>query len=344
LVNDVGSCIITIQASDERCDLFELDGIVQVFRCVPGLNIQWYEDFIGLYRTPDYKVSENGEQLMSFISVSLNDLLARTIINYKEGTIKAYKNTAEETCMKEYVEENCGASATVANERESEGVLPDFVVEADAATGANWEGDRAFQNLLDVLKEIANKSLMDFDVVWDELTETFTFVTHEGQLGADRTTVGLNPATGKNAAGNSPVVFSLENGTLRDISYVYNRVDESNVISVLGDGDGSTREIQMRTAATSTDSPWNRRESSRPQGGFLSEMQNAGDIALEELSAKEVISFTPLLQASQMYGKDFSFGDKVSVYIRGVLYHRKITGVTNDVTGDGVIKLAFADY
>jgi hypothetical protein len=45
-----------------------------------------------------------------------------------------------------------------------------------------------------------------------------------------------------------------------------------------------------------------------------------------------------------MYGKDFFLGDKVSVLIRGVLKHRRITGITNDITGDGVIKLAFSDY
>lgn len=341
-VNDVDTYSLTLQSDDPRVELFRLDGIVQIFRAVPGLGVGWHQEFIGLHRSIGHEVTDNGERLFSSSGVGLNDLLARTIVNFKSGTIRAYKKIAGETAIKEYVAENCGALATVANGREVEGVLPNFDVEASSGYGSIWEGDRAFENLLDVLKEIATASGIDYGVFWSELTNRFTFRTFPDQIGSDRTVVGLDPITGLNGAGLTPIIFSLENGTLANFEYEYNRINEANVVSVLGDGDGATRIVQVRSAASTADSPWNRREISRPENGFLSQMQAAGDAILQEQMAQEVISFTPLQQQAQAYGKHYFWGDKVSVYFRGRIHNRRITNVSNNVTSSGTIKLEFS--
>jgi hypothetical protein len=339
-INDIGTHSLKLNALDPRVNLFELDGILQVFRSVPGISLGWYQDYIGFHRGFKYDVSEQGEQTVECYGVSLNDLLSRTIINYPAGTIRSYKNIAAETAMKEYVEENCGPSATIANGREIDGVLPDFSVEADTAAGATWEGDRAFENLMDTLKSIAEYSDIDFAVNWDDVALTFSFQTYVDQLGLDRTNIGLDPGTGLNAAGNAPVVFSLGLGNIKSLSYEYNRVAESNVVSVLGDGDGATRTIKVRTKATKNDSPWNRREVSRPQGGFDNEMEVAGDEALGELSGKEIVGFAPLLQASTMYGKHFFLGDRITTNIRGVDYNKRIISSTDNILD---LQIEFSD-
>ena len=345
-VNAVGSFSLQIAYDDPRVDLFVLDGMVEIYRSVPGIGLTWYKEFTGLFRDPKFNVTQDGKKVFTASGVGLNDFLFRTIINYPEGTIKSYKNIAAETAMKEYANENCGPIALVTPpyERVYDGVLPDFIVDTDTALGPVWEGDRAFENLLDVLVDIATTSLIDFNVVWDDFLKKFVFYTYVGQQGLDRTSVGVDATTGLNASGNVPVVFSLLRGNVKSISYEYNRTSEANVISVLGDGDGATRTIvSLDRPATVASSPWNRREASRSQGGFISQMEFAGEAALNEMQAREIIEFEPMLQPMLMYGRDYMLGDRVSVIFRNVTRHKRIVSVSNSMSSGEAISLTFAD-
>jgi hypothetical protein len=342
-VNDVGSASLNMLATDDRVDLFELDGLFEIYRSVKGIGIDWYQEFIGLFRGFKYTTSENGERFFTAIFLDLYDLLARTIINYVSATIKSYKYIEAETAMKEYVEENCGASATVGNGREIDGILPNFLVDTDLGLGASWEGDRSMLNVLDILKDISEFSGIDFGVDWDPLSENFIFKTYIDQYGEDRTIVGLNAVTGKNSAGNVPIVFSVEKANVKNLIHEYDRSAESNVVSVLGDGDGATRHIEVRSAPTTADSPWNRREVSRPKNGFTSEMQNYGDEQLNALSSKEKVDFNPLQQESCMYGRDYFLGDRVTVKSRSVILNKKIVEISNNVSDIENISVKFAD-
>lgn len=346
-LNGVDTYSFTINSTDPRCELFQLDGMLRIDRKIPGANVAWYQEFIGLHRSDEYRISERGELQYTSVGAGLNDFLARTIINYKEGTIKAEKSAVGETVIKEYVLENCGEEALVEQpyERQVYGVLPDFVVEPSFGSGILWEGSRAFENLLDTIRDIAKLSNLDYAVNFEENLQKFVFRVYPEQFGADRTTIGLDRNTGLNSAGNAPVIFSIESGTLQNIEYVYDRTAESNAVSVLGDGDGATREIQVVSASTVSDSPWNRREVARPQGGFISQMQAAGYEVLNELSAKEMLTYQPLQQPSQLYGKHYFMGDRVTVYFRGNTYHKRITGISNNVSegkGDQIL-LTFSD-
>ena len=330
-VNGLCSYEMSIPSSDPRCDLFELDGLFEIYRSIPGLNIPWYREFVGLHRFVTEKVEPSGNSVFVSRGVGLNDFLARTIINYPEATTRSYKESKAETAMKEYVIENCGKLATLDWNREYDGVLKDFDVEVDEGNGMDWEGDRAFDNLLEVLKDIARVSQIDFNVEFDDSEERFVFRTFVGQYGKDRTTVGLSSSTGLNGAGNAPVTFSLSLGNMSSVNRELDRLSESNVVSVLGEGDGATREVQVRSTSAVNDSPWNRREVSRPKSGFESEMQMYGDEVLEELSAKDIVNFTPLMQPFCLYGVHFFLGDKVTVEFRSKTFHRRLFSVSNTV-------------
>lgn len=345
-VNGVDSYTLSINGADPRCDLFELDGMITVYRQIPGISTEWYEEFVGLHRFPKYSISDNGVNTFTSVGVGLNDFLARTIINYKEGTIKAEKINYGEIVIKEYVLENCGWQARTEQpyERQSYGVLRDFVVETSGANGVLWEGSRAFENLLETIRDIARLSDLDYAVVFDNSLQKFVFRVYPNQLGTDRTTVGLSNVTGLNTAGNAPVIFSLGLGNVQNIEYAYDRSNESNVVSVLGDGAGATREIQVVTRSSTSDSPWNRREVARPQGGFISQMQYAGNELLAELSAKELVNFVPLQQESQLYGIHYFLGDKVTVSFKGTDYHKRITGVSNKISDKESITITFSDF
>ena len=343
VVNGVGSYSFSIRADDNRVDLFDLDGLIEIYRSVPGMGISWYREFQAFHRLDNIDFQENGNQIYLSSGPTLLDFLARTSINYSAATIKSYKLDASETVMKEYVEENCGASATVANGREFDGVLRDFEVEADTGYGIEWEGDRSYENLLDIIKDIGKKSDLDFDVTWDLSSEKFIFQTFLEQRGLDRTSIGLDANTGKNAAGNYPTVFSMGRGNIKSMRWTSDRMSESNVISVLGEGDGATRIVVCRSKPTTNDSPWNRREISRPKTGYISEMETFGDESLEELESKQIISFAPLFQERCMYGLHYGIGDRISVVFKEVIQHKRIIEVSNSVGKAENISLKFSD-
>lgn len=342
--NGVGSFTFTIQATDTRVSLFSLDNIVQIFRKVPGFIDEWRCDFVGLFRTPSWDVAGDGKYLFKATGVCLNDFLARTIINYPEGTIKSEKANKSESVMKEYVEENCGASATIANERISDGVLPNFTVETDGSGGLDWEGTKSGQNLLDVLVEIAKFSTMDFSVTLDDdISPTgFVFRTYTNQLGRDMSVDTLDPISGKNDDGNVPTIFSLYNMTFKSGSYTHQRSQESNVVTILGPGEGSTRTIVSRSSSAKSDSIYNRRETSRSGSGYISDLETLGDSVLKELQAKKSVTITPLISPSCLYGLQYKLGDKVTAKIPDQV-SEKITSVTVNMTNPEQVSITLSE-
>lgn len=347
-VNDVGSYEFEMNGWDDRVTYFELDGQLEVYRSDLANNLDWYLDFEGLHRAPIRKTDEDGDRVFSSIGVGYNDFIARRVIGYKSGTVRAVKNIASETAMKEYVLENCGGNATVALGRLHDGVIPGFYVEGSLGRGAIWSGDRAFENLLDVLIEIAEFSGIDFAVVGIGTAE-WQFRSYADQLGTDRTTITLNPITGLNASGVPPTIFSIDSGTVRSIAYSFDRLKELNCCYVLGQGDGSTRKVIVRDVPTTiAASPYNLREASRPasKNEFEYQLKAFGDEFLEDSKAVEAITFNHLQQSSVIYGRDFFLGDKVTVHYQEEDFHKRIVGTSVSIK-QGVeaetISLDFAD-
>lgn len=349
-LNGVGSFTVTFDdLSNERKNRFIVDGQVEIYRSVPGMGVGWYPEFAGFHRKEEETITKDKKQIFQSIGVGYNSLLERTNIAFKEGTIRADKFAVAETVMKEYVEENCGptASTETAVGRIIDGVLPYFSVQADAGLGPLWSGSRAFENLLDTLQAISNYAKVDFDVMRSG-SPWFFFRTYTLLKGSDRTTVGLDSSTGLNAAGNPPVTLSVDLGNLQQSTYENDRLEEANVCIVLGDGERSTREVLARSTPATTDSPWNRMEVARPsQPAYipgLSEeaaaelktysMQQTGDEVLEELQAKQDFTFTPLQQPSTLYGLHYFMGDRVTVQFRGITVHKRIIGVQIRVQKD----------
>jgi hypothetical protein len=285
--------------------------------------------------------------------VGLNDLLQRTKIAYKGGTVRAEKNAVAETAMKEYVEENCGPSATVVNGREIDGVLPGFTIEVTSGLGAVWTGSREFESLLDTLRLIGLYANMDFAVISNDNPATgepgFLFKVYADHMGLDRTTIGLDHTTGMNGAGNAPVIFSVENANVQSLSYTISHIPEANVAIVLGKGNKSTQAvIAVEDAVARANSPWNRCEMviSASNQDYQYQLVAAGMEALINNQAKEQFSFEPFQQPNCLYGKDFNLGDYVTAQVKGntIVRHKRIMAVRINVTAkQETINIEFAD-
>lgn len=341
-LNGVGTYSFTIDGNDPRRSLFGTDCLFEVYRGIPGCEVDWYKDFEGFHRKPTRTLSNAGERVFTSEGVSYEDLLARTVINFKAGTIYADKAIETQTAMLQFVEENCGPTATIANGRITNGVLPNFSVATGIGYGPLWEGSRAFENLLDILVELGEFGGIDFAVI-SPSPSYFQFVTYPDHSGEDRSIVGLDSSTGLNAAGNPPVILSAEMGTVQDAEYALDHLKEGNVAIVLGPGEGTLRDVYPSSDAVAiADSPWNRCEVARPSGNqeFESQFYALGQDILHELSTKETFAFTPLQQPSCLYGVQYNLGTLLTVRFDEFTQNRRVTRVTVNVSA-GTHTLAF---
>jgi hypothetical protein len=334
ILGDIDHCELVMHPSDDRVSLFLPDYFLKIYRSVPACDLDWYLDFQGFVRDIYSVEEENGDRYKIIESFGLNDLLARRRIGYKAGTIRADKSCPAETAMKEYVLENCGhmASTSTVVGRLYNGVFPGFSVEASNGAGPNWEGSRPFEDLLDVLKDISRFSDIDFSVEGMGNAQ-FIFRTYEGQYGENRTQFGLDPNTGLNAFGNSPVVFSVDFGNMQSAEHMQVRSGEKNIVYIIGQDSGSLQEVTAVADTVSMEmSPWNTCEISRPGQGQEYEYQreDLGREVLEEMRAKDNIEFIPLQLASCLYGKHYKHGDKVTAYFDEIDRDVKLIEVESD--------------
>jgi hypothetical protein len=312
--------------------LFTLDAQIEVWRCDAAASpaIPWYKEFEGLHRDEQRETKDNGDSLYISKGKGYNDLLNRRIILYSSSSSYTDKSAAGETAMKEYVNENAGPSATLANNRLLEsGVTVGLSIEADAAAGAVWSGAEAFKYVLSTLQKISKAVSLDFGIVGIGAA-LYEFRVKTSPWGSDRTNVGLVHATGLNGAGNAPVVFALEFGNMINPVYSLSRSSEVTAVISEGQGLGGNRLLTLRTnAGAIAESPWNLRESSRGASDeYTTAQQNSGgDAYLEDNQAKEVFTFDVMQIPSCLYGREYFFGDLVTARYKTIERQKKIIGV-----------------
>ena len=340
-VNDIDTLkIVFYDDLDSRFSYFLTDYIIIGIRSVPGL-INKYNEFVGLIRSVDYSLNSDGTRIIEVTAFGLNQILARRIIAYDAGTIRAEKNAFAETAMKEYVAENCGPNAGLGGVvgRLADGNIPGFYVEEDNGEGITWSGSREYDNLLDVLQDIAEFAHMDFNVEYLG-SANFVFRTYSDYgYGINRTDEGV-AGSGDNISniyGNVPLIFSAELGNVSKISRGFDRTSEANVVIVLGQGDISTRKsVTVEDTNTTDDSPFNRMEISRSGSSneYEYQLEAFGWEELEKNHYNEGFQFTPMRQETCMYGLHFCLGDRVVVVDRDVKAYVRINSVNISVSGN----------
>lgn len=335
VVNGQGFFTLILNENDPKRNLFELDGVIEIKRKISGV-IDWYTEFTAHIENFQTDIFQNGNQQFTCVGSSLNGLLSRRIVAYFEGTSEAAKNAVAETVMKEYVTENVGNLATTGNSRLADGDIATFLVEIDSATGITWQGDRSGKNLLEILQEISNFAEIDFQVETNGTVGNYIFRTFEDQLGADRTTVGLDTTTGKNAAGNSPHIFAPGRGNVQRSLVAQRHRKEKNRIFMYGQGTLSTRDIVTRSNTTAiAESPIGLRETMRGGGSqsATAQLNAKGDAWLEQLKTLEKFEFVPTDIPSSLYGVHYFVGDKITVKVADIEADKKIVSVTISLAG-----------
>lgn len=328
-VNGMDSHTLAIDGNLEIVNSFVTDAQIEVWRRDIAQGIDWYKDYEGFHRTGVDQITDAPLAMFTSYGRGYDDLINRRIIAYPAGSSQAAKSGPGETVIKEFVAENAGPGATSPPRLLASGVTSGLTVQADGGAGASWTGERAYNNLLQVVQDVAVATSVDFKVVGTG-PGTFEFRAKAKPWGADRSTAGLVPTTGLNGAGNPPIVFSLGFGNMGLPVFSNNRTEEVNAVYALGQGIETARNIRLREdLAAIAASPWNRHEISRNAN---TEDNNAGldavgDAALVEFAARQSFTFQVLQTPAYQYGREYFVGDLVTARYKAVERRYQITGV-----------------
>ena len=310
VVNDRGVWSLTLEHDALDDALVKQDQMIHIWRALPGARLRL--DFVGFLRHWFYT-----EHTLTLAGYCLNDLLRRRVIPAVQTEV--VKTDYADDLMKELVYDNLGAGAGAGRDLSAYG----FTVEADASIGPTVVAPVARYDVLSSLQELADIARGEGAEVFFgiEFTEpsVYTFCTDTDQPGIDRTWGnGMVP----------PVVLRQEEGTLEEPLYEHDHSDEGNFAYALGPAEGDFRPIQTAENTTlSRASNWARCEV----------MENAPDAvttaALSDAASRALIDHRPRIRLSGRvaetenlrYGRDWNFGDKVTVAFR-------------DIFADGIIR------
>lgn len=300
------------------------DAIIRVRRSIPDAGIDWYDDGYYLIRDVAFERDQSGNLTFRARGVGPLDLVARRVVAYDAGTTQVEKRGASATVIGEYVEENVGPSATLANGRLGAGVTSGFSVTTAAGTFTTWEGGRHMQNVLAVIQGI---SVQTADVEFEVNTTVgggsvaWEFATVD-RIGTDR---------------SATVIFSEPMGNLGAPRYSNAKTQAKNRAYVLGPGEKSDRIVIATNDLTlQVGSPWALAEMTREatQESTGASLSNVGATALEGAQPFLEFAFTPIETLATRYGRDYFLGDTVTAIAQdGTTLALRVIGVTIGVQG-----------
>ncbi|KRT76727.1 MAG: hypothetical protein XU14_C0033G0025 [Armatimonadetes bacterium CSP1-3] len=325
VVNSVGWWGIELPG-DFDDSLLKIDGIVEFWRKPQGgaLALQ----ISGTLRVITESTDAQGVDKILIEGPDVNELLERRIVAYAAASSQADKTDQADDMLKAIARENLGSSATAARNLTALG----FTVHPDLAAGPSVTRGFAWREVSRVYREIVDASAgLGTDLYWEIVPvspTSFELRTYTGQPGVDRSY----------GSGSNPVLFGLLWGNLADPKLTRDYSQEITTIYAGGQGEEASRLIVEVSDATRLNrSPWNRREA-------FADARNERDtdgvtaIANARLNdGKPRLRFSgKLLDTPQaVYGKDWNFGDRVTVEYRGRQLDGLVNAVTVKVDGEG---------
>lgn len=258
---------------------------------------------------------------VEIVAPDYNEILARRIVAYADGSAQADKTDEADDFMKEIVRDNMGADCVdTARDLTTWGLS----VVADEALGPSVEKKFSRRVVLDAIRELAETATTNGTPVYFELapltSTTCEFRTWINQPGVDRT---------------ADVLVGLEYGNLKDPSYEYDAMDELTYIYAGGQGEGAGRNIQAASdTARIGASAINRREgwADASVADTDAGVQTEADAALEAGKPRRFLGGTLVETPGCLYGRDWYFGDRVTAVYGGQQYACLVKAVTVRIT------------
>lgn len=323
-VNYASTMTLSMYELRDAVQYFTLDAIIEVRRRVTEADLDWYTEYVGFHRTPQRQLTPGSQRIFTSYSRGLLDLINRRTVRYYADTDGSAKGPAPaDDVIKDYVRENAGSLATIANHRVTDGRTQGLSVATNRSLAPNYEGAHAWDNLLTVIRDIGEPNHVDFDVAWLGGTQS-EFRTHYPFLGTDR----------RYGIGAEQVVFSPGLGNMINPSYTQSRTDEISSVLVLGPGEGPLRDTTLRTSAYMAASPWNLIEQNQDASGEdrTNALNAIGDGVLHDKRPAVSFTFETIQTPQTTYGKHYKLGDLVTGRFSNIEAHVKVRAVTVNIT------------
>lgn len=313
-LNAVGLLAFDLDGGHDVIDNLEQDGQVEVWRWDNANSIAQYADFEALFVDEERSADDDGNTLYRAICPGQMDFLAREVVAWPANVSNRslFTNVKASTIMTNLVRYNAvAADATTGNGRIRTTDLANITYETDDDDGNVMTFACAQEPLLEAMRKVASIGDRDF---WLERTgaQAWTLRT-DNYFGLDR---------------SDSVVFALNYGNMSRPILRRNRLNEKTVAIVGGQGVDSSRSFEVRTGAN-YNATYNSKVIFYAATQYTTEagLESAGDARLEELRAKDDLSWIVIQTPGSMYGVHYGHGDIVTGYFDGVTASKQIVMV-----------------
>lgn len=344
VLNDVGTFSLTLSANDDAAQHFGLlDMIVNVWRKnTPTGDYELDASYLTRYFGRLENEDDNTEYVV-FGGYSLEHLLTRRVIVPPDDPVNAggfvTRQGAGDTVMRDFVLYQCVTPAVNALR-----TITGLTVAAVVGTYDPTFQRRSYENLLEVLKEISQKSMVDFRIVYtgDVDSSTMSFEFQATTIGTDKTKTNNYPT-------GAFLLFDPKRGNMHNPSITVDRKDEKTFAYVAGQGLEDERVVfPVVNANTVTLSIWNRCEimtdARNNEAGDTDGFLSAGVDTLNDNKAETQFDFTPDLAApSMLYNVDWLLGDKITAAYASYTEDLRIKSITINVQEDEEITIELAN-
>jgi hypothetical protein len=320
-VNTIGTCEVVLPESVDA-GLFRRDSRIEVWRSIDGGPEYLEADKHWLVRKITRTIAANGSRTLTIGCVCPNDILRRRVVAYPANNANAPFALPADGVIRGLITTNIAGDIN-----ETRDVIPAdlsslFYAAGNASAGIAVAVQAARENVLETCRDVCAAAAdagayLAFDTVWDG--SRLAVNTYIGQRGVDHRFPG----------GLNPVILGPDFGTMTDVEITEDYTGEWTCVIV--PSGPTTATDDARVAA----SPFNHIEvvatgiNTPVSGQLTSLVQNELRRGRPVRTIVGQIQDTPGTQ----YGKQWGWGDRVTVQVEGINYDARVDAVTVTVEG-----------
>jgi hypothetical protein len=329
--NEVGTLSLTLNDTFDWT-LIQSGRTIEVWRRVGNHPSVLDTDTIWFIRKTEITLTDQGLRTLKVTCVSANDILARRIVAYQSNSAYTQLTGYVDDIMKTIAAQNMSSAALDTTRAISSGR---FVVDGFLSQGSVTTKEYAKRVLMDIFKELAQTSYesgkpLYFDIVGNPNSSSLRFATYYQQRGADRRHFSAHP-----------VLITVGNHAIKSYTLTDDHTSEFNVAYVGGDGEEATRPIgYYEDTGRSRINAFARFESWQDGRGTadITALNDFAKSAVQSSRPKFVLD-ADLTNIGAIYGRDWNFGDYVSVDVEKRLFDCRVASVHVTMQDNGDDKI-----
>ena len=330
VVNGYDTLDLSIPYDSLAFSAMQQGAVIEVYRQDTALGIQSNKEFSGIIQKTVF--SYNQRIMWRIVAFGWECILSYRIIAYNEdnNTRTQWTATPASTIINDILVKNLGSDsvATTYLNRAVSGLITGISPTTTGLGNVLTVTDFSYKNVLTAIKEIALQGDVDFNLVWNNVTDTYTFNVGSPIIANDR---------------SATVKFSVDNGTIGSLEVTDDRTQYFTQAIIRGQGtaNATIRTFRPNPPLTELDS----REAFFDlsiAGNNYDYLVSYGDLKLQEAVKKRKTVLVDIQQTpSNLYGLHYFIGDLVTVDLVTEVITMQINNViiNYDNTGNESVKV-----